>query len=173
MQELNSLFLLGCTTPFDFISLCVGVVSIILAVVSIWYAIKCNKDSNRVNKQTSNMLLDMQYMMAFNMRAICELQHRLRRTNNSEGRIRLKKDGIKFHKLSTFSTENFDRVMELLSNLSIKRRFLNDLQEFIKSEEKDYPLNFFSAAETIDESRLDVIVAELAECGLLVGIYYN
>lgn len=167
------LYSLGCTTPFDFISLCVGIVSIILAVISIWYAIKCNKASNKMNKQTSDMLLDMQYMMAFNLRAVCGIQRRLHQAPNDDGKVHLTKDSVKLHKLSTYSKENADKVMSLLNKLSIKRTILNGLQKFIESDEIDRSANFFSSAETIDKSRLDAIVAELIKYGLLIDIYYN
>lgn len=174
MQNILSfLCSLGCTTPFDFISLCVGIVSIILAVISIWYAIKCNNASNKVNKQTSDMLLDIQYMMSFSLRADCEIQRHLNRPAYNNGIVHLEKDSVKLHKLSTYNKDRVKEIMDLLSKLSIKRNILQELQNFIENDEIDYSANFFSSAETVDKSRLDTIVAELIKYGLLIDIYYN
>lgn len=171
MQEF--LFLLGCTTPFDCISLCVGILSIFLAVVSIGYAVKCNKDSNKLNKQTSDMLMDMQYMMTFNLRIVSELQQRIPKKDLPPNTVCLKKDGIEIHKLTTFNKENSTEVMKLLRELSVKKKTLDYLQKFIEGDSTDYSTYFFSTAETVDRTRLDVIVAELSKYGVLVGFYYN
>lgn len=170
---LRFLYSLNCAPLFDFISLCVGIVSIILAVISIWYAIKCNNATNKVNKQTSDLLLDIQYMMSFSLRAVCEIQRQLNRSAYNNGIVHLKKDSVKLHKLSTYSKENVKEIMDLLSKLSIKRKSLQELQNFIESDEIDRSVNFFSSAETVDKSRLDTIVAELIKYGLLIDIYYN
>lgn len=164
---------IGCTSLFDVISLLVGILSIGLAIFSICYAFKCNAAANKTNKQTSDMLLDMQYMMAFNLRALCGIQRRLYQAPNDDGVVRLTKDSVKLHKLSTYSKENANKIMSLLSKLSIKKNILTGLQKFIESDETDRTANFFSSAETVDKSRLDDIVAELIKYGLLIDVYYN
>ena len=135
---------IGCTSLFDIISLLVGVLSIGLAIFSICYAFKCNVASNKTNKQTSDMLLDMQYMIAFNLRTVCGIQRRLYQTSNDDSMIRFTKDSVKLHKLSTYSKESTDKITGLLSRLSIKRNTLNWLQKFLESDETDCTADFFS-----------------------------
>lgn len=153
------------------ISLVAGVVSLVLGVSALLQAKRYNDASAKLNVQTENTLSDMQKMLAFNMRAVCELQQRMPKRELPPNTVDLQKDSIKFHKLTTFNKEKSAEVMKLLGELSIKKKTLEDLQTFVLSDDTDYSTHFYASARTIDKIRLDVIVAELIKYGLIVDIY--
>lgn len=96
-----------------------GIASI---VVSAGFALYTIYQSSKYNKQTSQMLEDMKYLMIRQVASLDNMNYDVEKNRvKSSGKISLKKDQIHFHKLSSFDKKDIEKIMKEIERLTIIR----------------------------------------------------
>ena len=86
-----------------------GIASI---VVSAGFALYTIYQSSKYNKQTSQMLEDMKYLMIRQVASLDNMNYDVEKNRvKSSGKISLKKDQIHFHKLSSFDKKDIEKFL--------------------------------------------------------------
>ena len=137
---------------FNNISDILAILSILLGGVALIQSWKYNKDSGKIAKDTSFMLV--QQVILLN-----ELKKNAITDKSNQNVLNLSKDRIKLHKLCEFKKQNIQIIMGYINQLAIKKRFKEEIEKFLKSTEVDFKCNFFGEAQ----SNGDVNIAELYE----------
>lgn len=129
-----------------------AILSILLGAVALIQSWKYNRDSGKIAKDTSFMLV--QQVILLN-----ELKKNAIKNKNNQSIIDMSKDGIKLHKLSGFKKRSIPTIMEYINQLVIKKRFKEEIEKFLKSTDANFECDFFNEAQ----SNGDVNIAELYE----------
>ena len=147
------------------VSLVLGLASVILAYVSIH---KANKDSKDANIMFKHIAMSQEYLM----------QKTVQLTPVPQNVIYENKDSICFEKLSNFKSSNIDAICKELEKLSVKRRLLEGIKDFLNDKKRtEYETNFYSKAgtKTQDQSAIEsnaeliTIIHKLIDYGIYVS----
>lgn len=128
-----------------------GIASI---VVSAGFALYTIYQSSKYNKQTSQMLEDMKYLMIRQVASLDNMNYDVEKNRvKSSGKISLKKDQIHFHKLSSFDKKDIEKIMKEIERLTIKRRFLKNIEKFLYDDDQERVISFCGKAVQFNEEK--------------------
>ena len=128
-----------------------AILSIVLGIVALTQSWKYNRDSGKIAKDTSFMLV--QQVILLN-----ELKKNAIGDKRDQNILNLSKDGIMLHKLYGFKKRNIPIIMEYINKLVIKKKFKEEIEKFLRGKkEVNFKCNFFNEAQ----SNGDVNIAEL------------
>lgn len=150
----------------DMLSVISLIVTIILGGYAIYQSWKYNKDSEKINEDTK-------YMIIQQIRMLNELDKNISASSSDKGIYNLKKDEIKFHKLSKFSKSDIGRIKDAISHLKIKGVFLKKVEDYLNGDNTDYQCNFWSKAEADGEVSIEELYAILLKYNILISIVYH
>lgn len=142
------------------------VITILLGGYAIYQSWKYNKDAEKISADTKYMLIQQ-------IRILNELDKGISVSSPQKGILDLSKDKIKFHKLSKFSKSDIDKIKDAINHLSIKGRFLMEIENFLKSDKLEYQCNFWGKADTDKAVSIEELYAVLLEYNILISIVYH
>lgn len=142
------------------ISLCVTIVLGIGAMCQSW---RYNRDTDKVSK-------DIKYMLVEQFRLLNEIKGNIQILSKNPKTIRLSKDEIALHKLCKFNKKDVPKIMDKIEHLSIKRRFINNIGEFLESEDINCKHNFIGEAASDGQVNIEELYAILLEYNVLLSI---
>lgn len=154
------------------VSLVLGVFSVILGAVSlifaIWALVKAYNDSKDADIMFKHIAMSQEFLM----------QKTVQLPPVPQNVIDENKDSICFEKLSNFKSSNIDAICKELEKLSVKRRLLEGIKDFLNDKKRtEYETNFYSKAGTHDEegtpgssnAELIRIIHKLIDYGIYVS----
>lgn len=115
--------------------------SIFLGMVALVQSWKYSKDSEKIMKDTSFMLVQQ-------IALLNELKKIAVKYNNNSDEIDMSKDDIRLHKLCRFQKRDIPIIMQYVNQLAIKRKFKQGIEDFLYSKYVDYECNFFYKAQS-------------------------
>ncbi len=134
----------------------INILSFIMAIVSICLGIYAIVQSYRYNKQSEQIFSDINYLI---MRQVAILDHIKYDTERYKRKfsnvIDMSKDQIHFHKLSGFNKKDIKNIMNEIKKLPIKRKFLDDIENYLYSDKQHYLTSFYNNACEINNERID------------------
>lgn len=152
---------------------CQDLLSIISLVVTIILGVGAIIQSKHYNKVSDKINADMQYINTQQVELLDEIEKTLMHYTRDTSKLRLTKDEIHLHKLSTFRKNDVDEIMKKIDHLSIKGRFKNKIEEFLKSNHTDYECNFWGEAKSDGEINIKEFYSILLEYGIHMHISYK
>lgn len=127
-----------------------AILSIVLGIVALTQSWKYNRDSGKIAKDTSFMLVQQ----------VILLNELKKNAIGDKNILNLSKDEIMLHKLYGFKKRNIPIIMEYINKLVIKKKFKEEIEKFLRGKkEVNFKCNFFYEAQ----SNGDVNIAELYE----------
>lgn len=141
-------------------------VTIILGGYAIIQSWMYNRDSEKISK-------DIKYMLVEQIKLLNETQRDIRTAAKKPETLDLGKDEIELHKLCKFRKRDIDRIMDKINHLSIKSRFLKDIEAFLKSNDTECRHNFWGKAESDEEINIEELYAILLEYNVMLSIIYH
>lgn len=153
------------------LSIILGILSIILAVYSIIDSKKSERRAEEVHEQAKKALADIKTISVQQVKIMDYIQKSVYDMGKDSSKLLdLSKDSIELQKLSLFSKEDIEDIMQTLSHLNIKKRLLKGIEDFLNGDENNYKCNFRSAAEGDDEVDIMKVYDILLEHNIYVHI---
>lgn len=155
------------------LSIVLGIVSIILAIYSIIDSKKSEEQAKIFNEETRKALSDVKFISVQQVRAMDYIQKSVHDMGKDSSKmLNLSKDSIELHKLSLFSKDDIEDIMETLSHLNIKKKSLMGVKNFLEGDKSTYEFNFRSAAEGDDVINIMKVYNILLEYNLYIHIVH-
>ena len=146
----------------DVLSLISFIVTVILGGGAIYQSWRYNKDAEKISSDT-------QYMLVNQIRLLNEMEKKLRKEDEN-GVIDMSKDELRLHKLSTFNGTDIENIMEEVRQLTIKRVFIDEINNFLKSNKIDYKCSFVNKANVDGNFTISQLYTILLKYNVLVEI---
>lgn len=149
------------------VSLIVGVASLLFGGYAILQSYKYNKESEKLNSDTKQLLLNL---MKVNDRIIRSLNGK---ESENGSKICLQKEGFQLRKLSSYKKENEKKIIQELGALSVRQSALNYIEGFLTDDNrKECNVNFYSKAKYRDGADLSKIYEIMLEYDILIDVQY-
>ena len=84
--------------------------------------------------------------------------------------IDMSKDELRLHKLSTFNGTDIENIMKEVRQLTIKRVFIDEINNFLKSNKIDYKCSFVNKANVDGNFTISQLYTILLKYNVLVEI---
>ena len=147
---------------WNILSLISFIVTVILGSGAIYQSWMYNKDAEKISSDTK-------YMLVNQIRLLNEMEKKFKKENEN-GVIDMSKDELRLHKLSTFDVTDIENIMEEVRQLTIKRVFIDKINDFLKSNKIDYKFSFFNKANVDGNFTISQLYTILLKYNVLVEI---
>lgn len=146
----------------DILSLISFIVTVILGGGAIYQSWRYNKDAEKISSDTK-------YMLVNQIRLLNEMEKKFKKENEN-GVIDMSKDELILHKLSTFNEKDIENIMKEVRQLTIKRVFIDKINDFLKSNKIDYKCSFVNKANVDGNFTISQLYTILLKYNVLVEI---
>ena len=147
---------------WNILSLISFIVTVILGSGAIYQSWMYNKDAEKISSDTK-------YMLVNQIRLLNEMEKKFKKENEN-GVIDMSKDELRLHKLSTFDVTDIENIMEEVRQLTIKRVFIDKINDFLKSNKIDYKCSFVNKANVDVNFTISQLYTILLKYNVLVEI---
>lgn len=159
-----------CDDVLTIISFCVGIISMLFGAYAIYQANKINKDSDRINQDTKEMII-------LQTRTLEDIQKIIVRNIPNSSKINMKRDEFVLYKLKDYEEKNENNIKEILKvfrNLRIKENSYQFIKKFLEDpNRRDVKVDFFNFAETRNGLNILGVETALEKYGILMQVDFK